>query len=89
MAHCAHLLIPPRVGPGIEARAVRVERDVAAQAVPLGMTRHTALEVLSRRLRVASDERRVPVVVPRADGTARYEPGLLVAALTELAHVVA
>jgi hypothetical protein len=63
-----HLRVLPPERRRIEARTMRVEpaasqRRVAGETVTLGMAGDAALEVLSRRLAVAQQERPLGVVV--------------------------
>jgi hypothetical protein len=89
-----HLRVLPPEGCRIEAWTMGVEpaasqRRVAGETVPLGVARHAALEVLSRRLTVAQEERALGVVVSRAERSFGGEPRAHVTVGAELAGIVA
>ena len=62
---------------------------MAGETVPLGMAGDTALEILSRRLAVAQEERTLGIVVSRVERSVRGEPGAYVTVGAELAGIVA
>ena len=89
-----HLRVLPPERRRIETRTMGVEpaasqRRVAGQTAPLGMAGHTALEILSRRLAVAQQERPLGIVVSRVERSSRGEPGAHVTVSTKLTRVVA
>lgn len=73
----------------IEIGAMGVEARVTLQTIALGMARDARLEILSRRLTMPRDECPVAIVIPGAQRALRHQPCLLMAALAEIADVVA
>ena len=90
----AHLRVLPPERRRIETRTVGVEpaasqRRVAGETVTLGMAGDAALEILSRRLAVAQQERPLSIVVSRVERPFRGEPGVHVTVGAKLTRVVA
>ena len=89
-----HLRVLPPERRRIETRTVGVEpaasqRRVAGETVTLGMAGDAALEILSRRLAVAQQERPLSIVVSRVERPFRGEPGVHVTVGAKLTRVVA
>jgi hypothetical protein len=89
-----HLRVLPPERCRIEARTMGVEpaashRRVTGETVTLGMAGDAALEVLSRRLAVAQQERPLGIVVSRVERPFRGEPGVHVTVGAKLTRVVA
>ena len=94
MAGGARLGVLPPERSGIETRTVGIEaptpqRRVAGETVPLGMAGDAVLEILSRRLAVAQEERPLGIVVASVERSLRREPGAEVTVGAKLACVVA
>src|SRR5690606_6671272 len=86
--------VPARGAVRVEAGPVRIDAapadlGVALHAVPLDVAGRTALEVLTRGLRVLEQPERLRVVVPGLERAARAAAGLDVAGAAERLGVVA
>lgn len=89
-----HLRVLPPERRRIEPRTMGVEPPpaqsrVAGETVTLGMAGDAALEILSRRLAVAQQERPLGIVVSRVERPFRREPGVHMTVGAKLTRVVA